>query len=445
MTLDDRANGAENGRNEVENPQPGLLQQDVLWEGSEWLKTDTLDFTAPEPEPLPPPPEKKRGGVFRVLRNAMAVFGAAVLVFLVFIIATNAGSLGVLAEVLALIKSQSLYADRVDTGGMILGATEGIVATLDDPYSYYMDPEQWQQQMETLDAEFAGIGAYLSLSVEGQLIVVGVIPDTPAERAGLVTGDVILTVDGVEVQGINLDEATTLVRGDAGTDVTLTLMREGEVLNFVITREIVEVPSASGEMLANNVGYIYLAQFHSKSAEEIRKLTEELQAEGATALILDLRDNGGGDYYAALDIADYFLDDKDVVQIANAGGVQYLEHTNPGANGIPLLVLVDGGTASASEVLASGLQDNARALLIGTQTFGKGIIQVLYPLRDSGALRLTTNEYLSLKGEKIHGVGLTPDFVVEATPEDETDVVLEYAEALFAHVNVNAGQEKPAA
>lgn len=369
--------------------------------------------------------------LFRFLRNVMAVVGTATVVLGVFFFTTNAGNMGTFLSSLVLIETQSLYREDVSGGDLVLGATEGMVGALQDPYSYYLNPERWQTQQEQLNAEFAGIGVYMSALEDGRIVLMAPIPNTPAEKAGLQSGDILLAVDGQTLDGLTLDEASHLVRGEEGTQVSLTVQREGkgELLDVTLTRAIVEIPSAYSEMADEKagIGYIYLSTFHSKSPEEIQEQTEELQKMGAKSLILDLRDNGGGDYNAALKIADYFLDDKDIVQIADAEGVLYIEHSNPGANPIPLVVLVNGNTASASEVLASALRDNHRAELVGQQTFGKGIIQVLFPLEDGGALKLTTNQYLNLQGEQIHKIGLTPDEVVEEDENLQKDLPLEEA------------------
>ncbi len=372
-----------------------------------------------------------RKNIFHFFRNLMAVIGTFVVILGVYFFSTNASSVETLLRSIVLIESQSLYRENVDSGAMVLGATEGIVGSLNDPYSYYLTPKQWQEQQEKLNAEFAGIGVYMGVLEDGSIVLMAPIPNTPAEQAGLQSGDILLAVDGTSVSEMTLDEVNTLVRGEAGTQVSLSIHREGEdsIRDFTITRAIIEVPSVYSEMVDEEagIGYIYLSTFHSKSPEEIQTATEELQAMGAKSLVLDLRDNGGGDYNAALKIADYFLDDKDIVQIAGAHGVLYIEHSNSGANPIPLVLLVNGNTASASEVLASALRDNQRAQLIGQTTYGKGIIQVLFPLNDGGALKLTTNQYLNLQGEAIHEVGLVPDETVEESEDLLQDLPLERA------------------
>lgn len=378
--------------------------------------------------------------IIRWMHRILAVIGAAVILLTIFFYFTNAANMETLITSLALIKSYSLYQKDVSSGDFIMGATEGIVAALDDPYSYYMSPEEWTAQQETLNAEFYGIGVYMSLLKDGSVVLMAPIPNTPAEKAGLQSGDILLSVDGKSLENMSLDEVSALVRGEEGTEVRLSVQREedGEYrfLEFTVKRAKVEVPSTFGAIIDEEagIGYIELTTFHSKSPEEISEQIEKLEKQGAVGLVLDLRDNGGGDYNAALKIADYFLDDKDLVQIADANEVLYTEHSNPGSNEIPLVLLVNENTASSSEVLASSLRDNQRAKIVGTTTFGKGIIQVLFPLDDGGALKLTTNQYLNLQGKKIHQIGLVPDQEIEAEENEngeEEDVQLDAAVKLL--------------
>ncbi|NLB89038.1 MAG: S41 family peptidase, partial [Syntrophomonadaceae bacterium] len=337
--------------------------------------------------------------------------GSIILLFI-----TNASGIGTFLSVVGLIKTQSLH--DIDTPSLIQGATAGLVDSLDDPYSQYLDKDTWQELKIRLEAKFGGIGVYISQDEQGRLKIVAPIKGTPAFKAGVKHGDIIIAINGESTTNMTQDEAANLMRGDPGTQLLLTVFREsdGSEHNFKIIREIINVPSVEDQILEDKIpiGYIKLNQFHSQSpqemAESINRLLDEHNIKG---LILDLRFNGGGDFDSAISIADIFLDDDAVVKVVDGRGNEKVFYGTSGKIDIPLVVLVNSDSASASEILAGALQDNKRAILVGERTFGKGLVQTVYPLRDGGALKLTTQKYFTPNGTDINEIGINPDYEVK--------------------------------
>jgi len=376
----------------------------------------------------------KNSRVFRLLNIFFSGIGVLFVIALIFILITNIAGLGTLISVVGLIKAQSLY--DIDTSRAINGATSGIVSSLKDPYSVYMDKETWQDLKLRLEAQFGGIGVYVLQDSSGRLKIVSPIPGTPAHTAGLKQGDIIIRIDGESALNMSQDEAVHLMRGDSGTQLVLGIYREseGKEYDFRIIREIINVPSVEDKLIEDTpqIGYIRLNQFHIRSAEEMAdSLNQLLQQEKIKGLVLDLRYNGGGEFDAAVSIASIFLDGDEIVSVADAEGNKSVHRASTGKIDIPVVVLVNQDSASASEILAGALQDNKRALLVGQKTFGKGLVQTIFPLHNGGALKLTTQKYYTPDGTDINEIGINPDYVVENEMESTEDKQLQKAVELL--------------
>lgn len=330
-------------------------------------------------------------------------------------------------EVAALIRTQ--YVQPVDFKTLVLGyVKEGTIngmikrASL-DPYTRYMDPAAFKQmQIDTISGVFGGIGIYVGLQDE-RITIIAPIEGTPGFRAGLRSGDRIVAIDGREIQDMSLDEAVALMRGGEGTRVKLRIERgekEKEQLDVAIVRAVIQAPAVSKtQMLDDQVGYIKLLQFSEPTSREMRTALQKLDGRGMKALILDFRYNPGGLLNAAIDVANLFIEWGPIVHIV--GRDQQKESIEAFPRGthprIPMIVLVNKYSASASEIVAGALQDSDVATLVGTKTFGKGLVQTVIPLRDGSGLSLTTQKYLTAGGRDIHQQGIVPDVVVEL-PED---------------------------
>ena len=307
------------------------------------------------------------------------------------------------------------------------GAIRGSLATLDDPYTIFLEPEPAAKEKAQLEGQFGGIGAFVQQNEAGE-IVLNPMRDQPAEQAGLQEGDVLVGVNGSDLTPeMTVDDVVNQIRGEVGTDVTLTVRRAGsdDLLDIVITRSIIETPSADWRVLEEdpNIGYIRLTAFTERSPSEVELALTELTEQGASSFILDLRGNGGGLLDAAVDIASEFLADGVVVREdrQNEGEREYSVRSGGQLLEAPLVVLVNGGTASASEIVAGALQDYDRATLIGEKTFGKGSVQLIYELSDRSRLHVTVAKWFTPDGNKIDGTGLIPDVEVLFTEDDHAN------------------------
>ena len=331
---------------------------------------------------------------------------------------------------------QYYYKDEdIDTDAMIEGMYAGVVDSLGDPYSVYYTAEEWQALMQETEGIYYGIGAYLSLDpATGLARISGVIADTPAQEAGLRENDIIYQVDGESVQGLELSEIVSRVKGEEGTQVHLTIVREGETdyLEIDVTRRQIESPTVNYEMLDDGIGYIQITEFDDVTTDQFTEALAVIKGSDAKGLILDLRGNPGGSLPVVVDIARMILPEGRIVYTENKYGEKE-EYTCDGKHelDIPLVVLVNGNSASASEILAGAIKDYNKGTLIGTTTFGKGIVQRVLPLTDGTALKLTISDYYTPNGNNIHGIGIEPDIECEldtqAYYEDGVDNQLERA------------------
>lgn len=304
------------------------------------------------------------------------------------------------------------------------GAIRGAFATLNDPYTIFVEPVARQQERESLQGKFGGIGAFLRRPEEGGDIVLSPIPGNPAEIAGILEGDVLVAVDGAPVTAeMTVAEVADMIKGIKDTAVTLTVihLNTESAVEVIITRGDILIPSVTSRLLDEDetIGYIQLTRFSGESSNEVNTAVTDLMAQGAERLILDLRGNGGGLLDAAVNIADLFLEGGPVVRQINASGEQTLEaDAETLAPDIPLAALVDGGTASASEILAGAFQDRDRAVLIGSQqTFGKGSVQLVFDLSDGSSVHVTSARWFTPDRNQIDKMGLQPDILVEISQE----------------------------
>lgn len=328
------------------------------------------------------------------------------------------------------------YKDEdIDVEEMTEGMYSGLVDSLGDPYSVYYTAEEWQDLMADTEGIYYGIGAYLQLdTATGLARINGVIADTPAEEAGLRENDIIYQVDGEMIQGLELSEIVSRVKGEEGTTVHLTVVREGETdyLEFDVERRRIESPTVNYEMYDNGVGYIQITEFDEVTTDQFTEALAVIKGSGAKGLILDLRSNPGGSLPVVVDIARSILPKGLIVYTEDKYGKRE-EYTCDGKNelDIPMVVLINGNSASASEILAGAIKDYNKGTLIGTTTFGKGIVQRVLPLTDGTALKLTISSYYTPKGNNIHGIGIDPDieceFDSEAYYERDVDNQLECA------------------
>jgi len=312
------------------------------------------------------------------------------------------------------------------------GATSGMVRALGDPYTTYVGPEEARIFEEDLAGSFGGIGASVDL-VDGYLVIVEPMADSPAARAGLRAGDVVLRVDGRDLEGLDLVQAIGLIRGPKGTQVTLLILRDGvqEPFEVKVTREQIDLPTVETRQLDDGIAYLRLTEFNNQAATRLREALRQLLADSPRALILDLRANPGGYLHVSVQIASEFIRSGLVVTERDAKGkvTEYKADGKGLAFEIPLVVLVDGGSASAAEILAGAIQDTGRGVLIGRQTFGKGSVQVSHPLSDGGSLRVSIARWYTPRGHQIDGSGLMPDVIVPPNDGEDPnrDVILERA------------------
>lgn len=339
-------------------------------------------------------------------------------------------------EVLQDLIDEYYYRDEdIDAEAMTEGMYSGLVSSLGDPYSVYYTEEEWKQMMADTEGIYYGIGAYLQLDLAtGLARINGVIANTPAEEAGLRADDIIYLVDGEMIQGLDLSEIVSRVKGEEGTTVHLTIYREGEsdYLEFDVERRKIESPTVNYEVYDNGVGYIQITEFDDVTTDQFKEALAVIKGSEAKGLILDLRGNPGGSLPVVVDIARSILPKGLVVYTEDKYGERE-EYNCDGKNelDIPLVVLINGNSASASEILAGAIKDYNKGTLIGTTTFGKGIVQRVLPLTDGTAIKLTISAYYTPKGNNIHGIGIDPDieceFDSDAYYDDGVDNQLERA------------------
>ncbi|WP_028991452.1 S41 family peptidase [Thermoanaerobacter thermocopriae] len=310
------------------------------------------------------------------------------------------------------------YVDKVDFSALLEGAIKGMANSLEDPYTVYMNKKEFSEFMTQTTGTYGGIGIVVAVDKDDHIVVVSPIKNTPGEKAGIKSGDIIIEVNNKKVSGKNLDEAIALMRGPEGTKVTLTIMREGKTFTKTITREIIKLETVYDEMLPNKIGYIKITMFDQNTAKDFKAALDRLKSQGMRGLILDLRDNPGGLLEETIDISNLILP-KGVV-VTTKGRVDSKEYYSKGPGlGLPLAVLVNKGSASASEILAGAIKDRKVGVLVGTTTFGKGLVQTIVDFGDGTGLKYTIARYYTPNGTNIQGKGIEPNYVVEL-PENYT-------------------------
>jgi len=328
------------------------------------------------------------------------------------------------------------YVDEINQSESMDSAINGLLQSL-DPYSSYMSPEIFQEMQTETSGEFGGLGIEVSMEA-GVVKVITPIDDTPASKAGIKAGDYIVKIDNVQVQGKSLSEAVDLMRGLVGTDIELTVRRRGvkKALTFNITRKIIEVQSVKSDLLENNIGYIRLTSFNENSSNQIKKKIKKLKEnENLKAFILDLRNNPGGLLSQAIKISDFFLENGEIVSTKSrkkSENKKWFARKGDITEGKTLVVLINYGSASASEIVAGALKDHKRAIILGENSYGKGSVQSIIPLKNKGAIRLTVAKYYLPSGKSISEVGVRPDIEVNEEGDDfriktDTDNQLNYA------------------
>ena len=332
------------------------------------------------------------------------------------------------------------YVDEIDQSESMDAAIDGLLQSL-DPYSGYMSPKTFDEMQTDTSGEFGGLGIEVTME-SGVVKVISPIDDTPASRAGIKAGDYIVKIENTQVQGKSLSEAVDLMRGPVGSSIELTIRRRGEkkALIFEVTREIIEIKSVKADLLDKNIGYLRLTSFNENSAQQIEKEIKELEKnKKLKGYILDLRNNPGGLLSQAIKISDFFLENGEIVSTKSRKSSEnrkWFAKKGDITNGKTLIVLINYGSASASEIVAGALKDHKRAILLGENSYGKGSVQSIIPLKNKGAIRLTVAKYYLPSGKSISEVGVSPDIEIDEEFDDfkiktETDNQLNYALKLF--------------
>ena len=340
----------------------------------------------------------------------------------------------VFGEVLEKINKE--YVDEINQSDSMDSAINGLLQSL-DPYSGYMSPEIFNEMQTETSGEFGGLGIEVTME-SGVVKVISPIDDTPASKAGIKAGDYIVKINNTQVQGKSLSEAVDLMRGPVGTAIELTIRRRGEkkALTFNVTREIIQIKSVKADLLEKNIGYIRLTSFNENSSGQIKKEINKFEKnKNLKAYILDLRNNPGGLLSQAIKISDFFLDNGEIVSTKSrqqSENRKWFAKKGDLTKGKTILVLINYGSASASEIVAGALKDHKRAILIGENSYGKGSVQSIIPLKNKGAIRLTVAKYYLPSGESISEVGVSPDIEIDEENDDfriktETDNQLNYA------------------
>lgn len=317
------------------------------------------------------------------------------------------------------------YLGEINEEELYEGAIKGYISALNDKYSSYYTKEEMDDVNVALLGNYVGVGAYLQADLDNNVIkVLSPIEDSPAKEAGLLSGDIIYKVDGVEYNGEEINKASNAMKGKEGTTVDVEVIRDGEIKKFTITRRSIKVYHISSEVIENNIGYMYIQTFDEGCAEEFKQKYEEISKKNIKSLIIDLRDNGGGIVDETLEILDCMLDkNKTTLITVDKDGKEQISKTEKNKIiDIPIVVLVNEQTASASEIMAGALKDHKRATIVGTKTYGKGVIQELMYLTSGAALKLTTNEYYTPNRNKINEIGIKPDYEIELTKEEDTQL-----------------------
>ncbi|MBR4067231.1 MAG: S41 family peptidase [Clostridia bacterium] len=339
-----------------------------------------------------------------------------------------------LAEMMEIV--DMYYYQEPDKQAMMDGACTGLLYGLDDPYTYYYTPEDYAAMYEEDKGEYAGIGIQIMGNyVTGICTISRVFLDSPAMEVGLLKGDILTKVEDIDVDAYTMQDAVDIMRGEIGKPVNIQVMRGDQLLDFVVTRQTVHVNWVNSIMLEGDVGYLSLYEFSGDCSAAFKQHYDKLLQSGAKALILDLRDNPGGWVDDAVKIGDIFLDEGVIATLQYRDGSGETYSSKKGADTIPMVVLVNENSASASEILSGALQDRDRATIVGVQTYGKGVVQYVLPVGEEGAgMQLTVAQYYTPNGNEVHKIGITPDVVVEM-PEEQKSMFFEIGDLTDVQLN----------
>jgi len=365
---------------------------------------------------------REKRGLLVFVVAALIMFTGAVMAKRLPFQSDSYEDLKIFTEVLSYVEAN--YVEEVDPEKLVQGAIRGMLRVL-DAHSSYMPRDVYREMQVETEGQFGGLGIEITIR-DDVLTVVSPIEGTPAFRAGIQVGDKIVTVEGTTTKDMSLIEAVKLLRGPVDTSVTIGVMREGfkEPKDFTLTRAVIQIKSVRSKMLPDSIGYIKLRSFHKNTSEELDEALLDFDERHTSALVLDLRNNPGGLLEQAIAVTDAFIDGGQLIvytqgRLANQNMKGYSKIEGSHHPNLPLVILVNGGSASASEIVAGALQDHKRATIIGTKTFGKGSVQTIIPLSDGSGLRLTTAKYYTPNGRMIHEKGIIPDVIVEE-PKPET-------------------------
>jgi carboxyl-terminal processing protease len=374
----------------------------------------------------------------RLLKPWVALLGAAILLALVFlggyeVAERRAKPPGVSDSSKGFDQLRSAYGEIVSSAvkppgevALARGAIKGMIKVLKrqgDKYAFFFGPKSYRSFQELTTGKFSGIGVWLKQR-DGALAVVSVLPSSPALSAGIKPGDLIRKIDGKPVTRMSTDQAVATIKGPEGSQVSLAIERHGDQLSFRLKRQSLELPSLVSRMLPGNMAYVHLFSFSEGAGDQLRRRVEVFVSDGAKGIILDLRDNGGGLLDEGVNVASVFIDTGKIVTTKSPGADdQTYEAKGEAILKLPLVVLVNEGTASASEIVAGALQDHGRAILVGTTTYGKGSVQQIFPVSGDSAMKLTTEHYYTPKGRDINGKGIKPDVVVKTVADQKPRAV----------------------
>ena len=389
--------------------------------------------------------EKKQGGFWKGFFCATILFGFVAVISLIVTIsareletpqtATSNSNLvtqdKAVHEKLGLLEYyiRGLFLDEIDDEKLEDYLYYGLVAGLGDPYAAYYNEEETQSMIDSSAGSYCGIGAVFSQNMTTGVVTVSqVYEGCPSYEAGILPGDILYKVNGEDVTGQDLTNVVTKIKGKEGTEVTVTMIRGEEEIDFLMERRTIEVPTIAHEMLQNEIGYIQIAEFDEITAEQFHNALTELQRQGMKGLVIDLRNNGGGSVDAVCRIADELLPEGPIVFTEYKGEDREERSSDASCVDVPMAVLMNENSASASEILAGALQDYEKAVIVGTQSYGKGIVQSVIDLRDGTALKLTTAKYYTPDGNNIHEIGITPDVEIELPEELKTQIDISYEE-----------------
>ncbi|MGY3756373.1 S41 family peptidase [Helcococcus kunzii] len=324
------------------------------------------------------------------------------------------------------------YLNKYSKKDLEEGIYKGIMESLKDPYSVYYDAKEFKALNEQTTGAFGGVGIQVSPTEDNYIEVISPLKDTPADKAGIRSGDIIMQINNQTYTGSQLEDAVKVMRGNPGEEVKLTILRgkgaSRKTLEFVVKREIIKMESVHAKMINDNIGYILLTGFQDETDEDFKSAIKDLKEKGAKKFILDLRNNPGGLLDVALSIADELMDKATVISVKDKNGNKEDYKTEDGSEKFELVTLINEGSASASEVLSAALKENGRSKIVGAKSYGKGIIQQIYPVNNinpGDGLKITIAEFFTPNGNKIHGVGISPDYEVKI-PESVTNIGVEH-------------------